>query len=138
MMAADKDPSFVVVSFMEQLRVFKCVCMKLRSSLVAGRENEVVSPSSLCKTLVDPSESNKMATSSGSTDSGIFPGEGDSPRLCAGGVSSCPFVLPADGWTVEYCDKCCEVSARVCVGTVCLVNCGVCFSGCPFKLSATI
>lgn len=91
-------------SVLERLRVYKQVCRKIRSSLVAGRE-EVVSPSTICRSFLDSYENMAPATS---TDSGIFPGDArESPQLPF--QSDCPFVEAADGWTVEYCEKRCEV-----------------------------
>ena len=113
-------------NFLEKLRVYKQVCQKVRSSLVAGRD-EIVSPSAFLESLVE-SNSKKLVGSSGSIDSGIFPGEApaaDSPKgapkaersasrssngSTSGGGGECRFVEPAEGWTIEYSDKWCEVS----------------------------
>ncbi len=100
---------------LEQLRLFRQVCQKIRSSLVAGRE-EIVSPTVVCRTFMDAFETEKTGES-GSTDSGIFPGEAPSAE-CPGGAArassragqECPFIEAADGWTVEYYEKDCEVS----------------------------
>ena len=114
-------------NFLEKLRVYKQVCQKIRSSLVAGRD-EIVSPSSFLDALVE-SDSKKLVGSSGSIDSGIFPGEGPSADGSRGvpkgersasrssngstnGGGECRFVEPAEGWTIEYSDKWCEVRER--------------------------
>jgi hypothetical protein len=111
-------------NFLEKLRVYKQVCQKVRSSLVAGRD-EIVSPSAFLEALIE-SNSKKLVGSSGSIDSGIFPGEApaaDSPKGApkaersasrssngsANGGGECRFVEPAEGWTIEYSDKWCEV-----------------------------
>ncbi len=100
---------------LEQLRLFRQVCQKIRSSLVAGRE-EIVSPTVVCRTFMDAFETEK-AGEVGSTDSGIFPGEApsaDSPggaaRANSRGGQECPFIEAADGWSIEYFEKDCEVS----------------------------
>ena len=94
---------------MEKLRVYKHVCQKIRSSLIAGRE-EVVSPGAVSRSFLELFD--KIAPAA-STDSGIYPGEGgDSPTR----GSECPFVEAAEGWTVEYGEGRCEV--RACVGWV--------------------
>ena len=70
--------------------------------------------------------SKKLVGSSGSIDSGIFPGEApaaDSPKGAVrasssnsnGNNSECRFVEAADGWSIEYNEKCCEVCVCVCV-----------------------
>jgi len=106
---------------LEQLKLFRQVCLKIRSSLVAGRE-EVVSPTAVCRTFMDAFEAEK-AGESGSTDSGIFPGSEAPSAESAGGASrsnsrngtDCPFIEHADGWSVEYYEKDCEVTMiRVC------------------------
>ena len=109
-------------NFLEKLRVYKQVCQKVRSSLVAGRD-EIVSPTAILDALTE-SSSKKLVGSSGSIDSGIFPGEApaaDSPRGAPKAERSssrnsnggeCRFVEPADGWTIECSDKCCEVRCQ--------------------------
>ncbi len=99
---------------LEQLKLFRQVCQKIRSSLVAGRE-EVVSPTVVCRTFMDAYETEK-AGESGSTDSGIFPGEAPSAESPGGAARSssrsgqeCPFVESAEGWSIEYFEKDCEV-----------------------------
>lgn len=99
---------------LEQLRLFKQVSHKIRSCLVAGRE-EVVSPTAVCRTFMDAFDMEK-AGESGSTDSGIFPGEAPSADSPGGAARSssrngrdCPFIETADGWCVEYYEKECEV-----------------------------
>ena len=115
---ATPDPNFL-----EKLRVYKQVCHKVRSSLVAGRD-EIVSPTSFLDALIE-SNNKKLVGSSGSIDSGIFPGEApaaDSPKGApkaersgsrnsngSGNGGECRFVEPAEGWTIEYSDKWCEV-----------------------------
>ena len=92
----------VMDSILEQLRVYKQVCRKIRASLVAGRE-EVVSPTAVCRSFLDSFGRMAPATS---TDSGIFPGDA---RESAPRHTDCPFVEAAEGWTVEYSEKFCEV-----------------------------
>lgn len=110
-------------NFVEKLRVYKQVCLKVRSSLVAGRD-EIVSPASFLESLVVESSAPKLVSSSGSIDSGIFPGEAPAAECPKGarnaeragsrnsneGGDECRFVEAADGWTIEYNEKCCEVS----------------------------
>lgn len=90
-------------SVVEQLRVYKQVCRKIRSSLVAGRE-ELVSPGVVSRSFMEILD--KMAVAA-STDSGIYPGEGSPAR-----GNECPFVEPAEGWSVEYGEKLCEVGLQ--------------------------
>ena len=100
---------------LDQLRHFRQVCQKIKSSLVAGRE-EVVSPTEVCRSFMEAFE-NEKAGESGSTDSGIFPEElssADSPGAASRSSSRttmhvCPFIEASDGWTVEYFEKDCEV-----------------------------
>lgn len=92
---------------LEQLRVYKQVCQKIRTSLVAGRE-EVVSPRTVSRSFLDSYD--KLAPAS-STDSGIFPEDGAAPGDSPLRSCECPFVEPAEGWVVEYSKKQqCEVS----------------------------
>lgn len=101
---------------LEQLRLFKQVSQKIRTSLVAGRE-EIVSPTVVWKTFMDAFDLDRTGES-GSTDSGIFPGEAPSADSPGGAVRSssrngreCPFIEPVDGWSVEYYEnRECEVS----------------------------
>ncbi len=90
-------------SVLDRLRVYKQVCQKICTSLVAGRE-EVVSPTTVSRSFLDSLEQLAPATS---TDSGIFAGDGVS---VVGERGGCPFVEPADGWSIEYSEKRCEVS----------------------------
>ena len=62
----------------------------------------------------------EKAGESGSTDSGIFPGEAPSADSPGGAARSnsrngrdCPFIETADGWCVEYYEKECEVRVKL-------------------------
>ena len=92
--------------------MYKQVCRKIRASLVAGRE-EVVSPTAVCRSFLDSFGRMAPATS---TDSGIFPGDGreNAPRH----NTDCPFVEAAEGWTIEYSEKFCEVGRPTLLCTV--------------------
>lgn len=132
--ANDSTVSPIDSNFIEKLRVYKQVCQKVRSSLVAGRD-EIVSPTTFMESLVECNSSKVLVGSSGSIDSGIFPGEApaaDSPRGAPkaersssrnsnnggggnGSSNECRFIETAEGWTIEYNEKCCEVREVMCV-----------------------
>ncbi len=99
----------MAVNVLDRLRVYKQVCQKIRTSLVAGRE-EVVSPTTVSRSFLESFEKLAPATS---TDSGIFAGDGGS--VLGEGVrkGGCPFVEAADGWNIEYSEKNCEVSRKL-------------------------
>ena len=130
-------------SLLEDLRVFKRVEQKIRSTLVSGRE-DMVSPTVVTRSFIDSFEKMVPATSlvryvcciscmvcchlllaltfhsycvcdicfhnaCCSQDSGISSGEREgSPN--GHRQNECPFIEPADGWSVEYNHKNCEVS----------------------------
>ena len=98
------SPSQMNTSVLDRLRVYKQVCHKIRTSLVAGRE-EIVSPRTVSRSFLEFCDKLEPASS---TDSGIFPGDGalgDSPAR----QTECPFIEAADGWNVEYSERQCEV-----------------------------
>ena len=121
------------MSTLEKLRVYKQVCLKIRSTLVSGRE-DVVSPTSITKKFFDSSDDgvNRRVPPCYSVENGIDTEESDLDRSRKarsdsknGGVSPrrhrCPFVEEAEGWRVEYCEYRCQVCVCVCV-CVCSVS----------------
>lgn len=93
------------VKIVEELRVFKEVCNKIRTTLVAGRE-EVVSPRAVTKSFLDRVDRIISTPSTKNAENG--PGPWDNENTTARWSSECPFVEKADGWTVEYCETNCE------------------------------
>ncbi len=104
--------SSVSESTLQSLSVFKDVCTRIRSSLLAGR-NEVISPATLSRELIKDAAAGRgdTATTSSQTGNGIVTGEtSDTSAMEAGPVEACPFLEPADGWSIEYGGAWCEVS----------------------------
>lgn len=90
------------------LRVFKDVCYRIRSSLVAGK-NEIVSPTTVSRLLVKESlEKQGAANGAPSANS-----PGDAMKHNAEEETKCPFLEEAEGWTVEYSGAKCEVSKNL-------------------------
>lgn len=84
------------------LRVYKEVCQTIRSSLVAGR-NEIVSPTTISKSLVKEA----VQRANGEARPAESP-EGAMEHIVV--EETCPFLEPAEGWTIEYSGGSCEVS----------------------------
>lgn len=85
----------------QNLRVFKEVCHRIRSSLLEGK-NEIVSPTSISKVLVKEN----VDKDSVSPSNGAHVGSKEGVAM----EESCPFLEPAEGWTIEYSAGGCEVS----------------------------
>ncbi len=92
----------------QNLRVYKEVCHRIHSSLIAGG-NEIVSPTTISKLLVKEKEESCRITAS------LTNGESLSRETSGGAMEhtttgdSCPFLEPAEGWTIEYSGAGCEV-----------------------------
>ena len=90
----------------QTLRVYKDVCHRIRSALVAGR-NEIVSPTTISKLLVKESlEKEEASLPNGEAPSAESPGGAMEHTTTE---DSCPFLEQAEGWTVEYSGAGCEV-----------------------------
>lgn len=92
----------------QTLRVYKEVCHRIRSSLVAGR-NEIVSPTTISRTLVKEMVQKEEEEVSVSCSNGEAP-SAESPGGAMAAEESCPFLEPAEGWSIEYSGGGCEVS----------------------------
>ena len=93
------------------LRVYKDVCHRIRSSLLAGR-NEIVSPTTLSKLLVkESSQKEESSFPNGEAPAAESPGGAMEHTVTE---DSCPFLEPAEGWTVEYSATGCEVGLLDC------------------------
>lgn len=106
---------------MDKLRVYKQVCLKIRSTLVSGRE-DLVSPTLVTRNFVEgfASSLNDRLLSEQAmnrTDQTVYNatssfGNGASANSadedCGG--PTCPFIMPVDGWSVEYSEVICSVS----------------------------
>ena len=90
-------------SAVQSLRVYKEVCHRVRTSLLAGK-NEIVSPTSITRSLVKESQEGRGAN--GEAPSAGSPG-GAMEHTAA--EESCPFLEAAEGWTIEYSGGGCEV-----------------------------
>lgn len=93
----------------QNLRVYKEVCHRIRSSLVAGG-NELVSPTTISKLLVkEMKEGEDVVTFTiDEAPSAVSPGGAMGHTTTE---DSCPFLEPAEGWTIEYSAGAnCEVS----------------------------
>ena len=120
---------------LEKLRVYKQVCLKIRSSLVSGRD-DLVSPTLVTRNFVegftaslnDPilskhalerkireEEERERSEISGYRSSSSY-GNGASAN-CGGGGNpkregsppECPFIESAEGWSTEYYETRCQV-----------------------------
>ena len=125
---------------LEKLRVYKKVCLKIRSSLVSGRE-DLVSPTLVTRNFVEgfTASLNDPILSKQSLDSKIREEEEEEERESRGYRSSgsygngasancggdgeggerrgwvppqCPFIEPAEGWSTEYYETRCQVRDR--------------------------
>ena len=104
---------------MEKLRVYKQVCLKIRSTLVSGRE-DLVSPTLVTRNFVEGFASSlndrllsEQAMNRG--DTSVYGlanshGNGASANCAAESRPVCPFIEPAEGWTIEYSETTCDVS----------------------------
>lgn len=109
---------------LDELRVYKSVCLKIRSTLVSGRE-DLVSPTIVTKNFLDGfvaslNEGDMVPNRSVETGEAVVmdavsngcPLDGELKATEGNGTqNSCPFVESAPGWNVEYSEKRCEVSA---------------------------
>ena len=107
---------------MEKLRVYKQVCLKIRSTLVSGRE-DLVSPTLVTRNFVEGFASSlndrllsEQAMNRG--DTSVYGlanshGNGASANCAAESRPVCPFIEPAEGWTIEYSETTCDVSKNI-------------------------
>ena len=107
---------------LDELRVYKSVCLKIRSTLVSGRE-DLVSPTIVTKHFVDGftaslNEGGSIPNRSVETGEAMVmdaigngcPMDGDLESSEGNGSrNTCPFVESCPGWNVEYSEKRCEV-----------------------------
>ena len=124
---------------LEKLRVYKQVCLKIRSSLVSGRD-DLVSPTLVTRNFVegfaaslnDPilskhtlerkireeeeEEERERSEISGYRSSSSYGngasancGGGDRKAGGEGSSPDCPFIEPAEGWSTEYYETRCQV-----------------------------
>ncbi len=104
---------------MDKLKVYKQVCLKVRSTLVSGRE-DLVSPTLVTRNFVEGFAStlndrllseqamnNREQSVYSATNS--F-GNGASAKSVDECRPACPFIEPAEGWSIEYSEAVCEVS----------------------------
>lgn len=108
----------------DKLRVFKQVCLKIRSTLVSGRE-DLVSPTLVTRNFVEgfmtslndrvlpehSLDSNAEEAARGYEEPASY-GNGasaNSGKAC--GDPECPFIEPAEGWSIEYFENSCKVRA---------------------------
>ena len=101
-----------VMSTIEKLRVYKQVCLKIRSALVSGRE-DLVSPTCITKTFFEEEEEElNRPLSFTCLENGISREEVSTEVLREdenGCQPACPFIEEAEGWRVEYCEYKCQV-----------------------------
>lgn len=108
---------------MDKLRVYKQVCLKIRSTLVSGRE-DLVSPTLVTRNFVEgfASSMNDRLLSDQAmnrTDHTMYnaTGNGASAKSAdngdCGNGPNCPFIEPAEGWTVEYSELICTVRYNI-------------------------
>ena len=113
---------------MEKLRVYKQVCLKIRSTLVSGRE-DLVSPTLVTRNFVEgfTSSLNDRVLSEHALDQGEDSsmytgvnsfGNGASANSTVDCGPVCPFIEQTEGWKVEYCEKRCEVSDKTIILSV--------------------
>ena len=90
-------------STIQSLQVFKDVCHKVRTSLLAGKD-EIISPTTITRALV--SERQDVSCQDGEAPSAESPVNAMEHTATE---ESCPFLEAAEGWTVEYSGTGCEV-----------------------------
>ena len=104
------------MSTIEKLRVYKQVCLKIRSALVSGRE-DLVSPTCITKTFFEE-EQNELNRPLSFTclENGISREDvltevlrGEENGYHQPCSQPCSFVEEAEGWRVEYCEYKCQV-----------------------------
>lgn len=105
---------------LEKLRVYKQVCLKIRSTLVSGRD-DLVSPTLVTRNFAEgfATSLNDRILSEHSLDSSVEDALGYEETSSYGNGASanavkecgpfCPFIEPAEGWSIEYSEKRCEV-----------------------------
>lgn len=101
-------------STVRSLQVFKDVCHKVRTSLLAGK-NEIVSPTTITRALV--SERQDVSCQDGEAPSAESPVSAMEHTTTE---ESCPFLEAAEGWSIEYSGSGCEVF-KMGVGRRCYV-----------------
>ena len=104
---------------MDKLRVYKQVCLKIRSTLVSGRE-DLVSPTLVTRNFVEgfASSMNDRLLSEQAmdrSDRSVYSttnsfGNGASAKSADDCGPLCPFIEPAEGWSIEYSEVMCDVS----------------------------
>lgn len=87
----------------QSLKVFKDVCHRVRTSLLAGKD-EIISPTTITRALV--SERQYLSCQDGEAPSAESP-VGAMEHTAT--EESCPFLEAADGWAIEYSGSGCEV-----------------------------
>ena len=104
-------------STIQKLSVFKDVCTRIRSSLLAGR-NEIISPGTLSENLIKAAAASRQKDYSACQNGASESHEENSPGGMAMDAEpseardrGCSFLEPAEGWTVEYGGSWCEVSS---------------------------
>lgn len=107
---------------MENLKVYKQVCMKIRTTLVSGRE-DLVSPTLVTRNFVEGFakclNDRILPEHSLTAEADESPLGGYAEPLYGNGASAnamdhctvpfCPFIEPAEGWEIEYSETRCEV-----------------------------
>lgn len=106
--AVSSHPASLCDSTIQSLTVYKDVCTRVRNSLLAGR-NEIVSPTTVTRELVKDAAARQG-------DSAVQNGNGALQEEASSAMDSeperdksCPFLEPAEGWTIEYGGTWCEV-----------------------------
>lgn len=104
------------LSALQSLRVYKEVCHRVRTSLVAGK-NEIVSPTTITRALVKESQG-----TNGEAPSAESPGGAMEHTVAE---ENCPFLEAAEGWTLEYSGGGCEVClvVELLVANYCVLSC---------------
>lgn len=108
--AVSHDPPSLCDSTVQSLRVYKEVCTRIRSSLLAGR-NDVVSPTTVSRELVKDT-ADKLGGSCQNGNGAFLEEASSAMEPESGSEASCAFVEPAEGWTIEYGGSWCEVSNK--------------------------
>lgn len=109
-LAETQDSDSLGESTVETLRVYKDVCHRIRSSLIAGT-NEIVSPTTISRTLVKESlqKQDVSCPSSDEAPSAVSPGGTMEHTVLE---ESCPFLEGAEGWSIEYSGGGCQVRCK--------------------------